>query len=368
MKRHLVTIAGILSLICISMSFFGCAAAPPAPERLPAAERFRAKAAEYEAAGELRRALQMWEVVSAFRSPDEEAAAKVKKLKDRMRELSAQHFKQGVAHYGAGSIPAARKEFLITLYYDPDNSEALDYLKNRLAGETFSTYEVKKGDTVQKIAQKVYQDPKKDFLIAVFNDLGKSPQLAPGTKLLIPNIDTSLIEQYAETELAPSADAVVEDRMKPAEPEVPAPPAPVALTPLEHAQELLRTKRYAEAAAAADRLLEQDRGNTEAVEVVNAAHYQLGMTTSEEKRYKEALAHFKKVDQNYRNARELRAATERQLAEVHYLDGVRLFVNEKLEEAIREWEAALALNPDHPKARKDIENAQNLLKRLREAR
>jgi hypothetical protein len=39
---------------------------------------------------------------------------------------------------------------------------------------------------------------------------------------------------------------------------------------------------------------------------------------------------------------------------------------DQLEKAIREWEETLALNPNHPKARKDIENAQNLLKKLQE--
>jgi hypothetical protein len=39
-------------------------------------------------------------------------------------------------------------------------------------------------------------------------------------------------------------------------------------------------------------------------------------------------------------------------------------VNDKIEQAIREWNEALSLNPKQPRARKDIENAQNLLKKL----
>ena len=40
------------------------------------------------------------------------------------------------------------------------------------------------------------------------------------------------------------------------------------------------------------------------------------------------------------------------------------FVNEDLKKAIAEWETALALDPEHPKARKDLENARSLLEKL----
>jgi regulator of sirC expression with transglutaminase-like and TPR domain len=49
--------------------------------------------------------------------------------------------------------------------------------------------------------------------------------------------------------------------------------------------------------------------------------------------------------------------TQNRLAEVHYNTGVKYFVNDQLEKAIREWEQTLTLNPNHPKAHKDIENA-----------
>jgi hypothetical protein len=52
-------------------------------------------------------------------------------------------------------------------------------------------------------------------------------------------------------------------------------------------------------------------------------------------------------------------------AEAHYRNGVKHFINEDLELAIEDWKHALELNPDHPKARQDIENAERLLEKLK---
>ena len=47
-------------------------------------------------------------------------------------------------------------------------------------------------------------------------------------------------------------------------------------------------------------------------------------------------------------------------AESHYAAGMRRFLEEDLEGAIREWEKTLSLEPAHPKARRDIEKARRL--------
>ncbi|MHB8783923.1 MAG: tetratricopeptide repeat protein [Desulfobacteria bacterium] len=47
-------------------------------------------------------------------------------------------------------------------------------------------------------------------------------------------------------------------------------------------------------------------------------------------------------------------------ADLHYEAGMRHFLAEDLDGAIREWERALSLDPAHPKARRDIEKARRL--------
>lgn len=65
------------------------------------------------------------------------------------------------------------------------------------------------------------------------------------------------------------------------------------------------------------------------------------------------------------------AAVERrkkEKAEELYNAGVSFFINQKLDEAILSWERTLALNPDHPKAPKDIAKARGLQQKLKELR
>ena len=52
-------------------------------------------------------------------------------------------------------------------------------------------------------------------------------------------------------------------------------------------------------------------------------------------------------------------------AEVHYLQGVKHFLNEELNDAINEWEKTLTLDPEHEKAKNNIQNARSLLEKLK---
>ena len=48
----------------------------------------------------------------------------------------------------------------------------------------------------------------------------------------------------------------------------------------------------------------------------------------------------------------------------HYSEGIKLYRDEKLKEAIREWQVVLEFDPTHVNAKKNIEQAERLLKGL----
>jgi tetratricopeptide (TPR) repeat protein len=75
-----------------------------------------------------------------------------------------------------------------------------------------------------------------------------------------------------------------------------------------------------------------------------------------------AYSHPDKEGNDLRNAAERKEGAERKLreADAYYAAGLRRFLAEDLEGAIREWEKALWLDPAHPKARRDIEKARRL--------
>ena len=73
-------------------------------------------------------------------------------------------------------------------------------------------------------------------------------------------------------------------------------------------------------------------------------------------------SHPDKEGNDLRNAAERKESAGRKLreADAHYAAGIRRFLEEDLEGAIREWEKTLSLDPAHPKARRDIEKARRL--------
>lgn len=75
-----------------------------------------------------------------------------------------------------------------------------------------------------------------------------------------------------------------------------------------------------------------------------------------------AYSNPEKEGKDLRNAAQRKEDAERnfQEADAHYAAGIRHFLAEDLEGAIREWEKALSLDPAHPKARRDIEKARRL--------
>lgn len=154
-------------------------------------EHYSKKAMEYEKTGDLYRSLQNWEIVRSFQAGDKEVEKKIENLKVKLNTLAEEHFNKGVAYYKNNNVRESRNEFLLVLQFNPEHKGALEYLKDRLAGEDFIMYEVKKDDTLKEIARKIYDDPQKDFLIAYFNDMGKDTKLIPETMLRIPVLESN---------------------------------------------------------------------------------------------------------------------------------------------------------------------------------
>jgi tetratricopeptide (TPR) repeat protein len=137
---------------------------------------------------------------------------------------------------------------------------------------------------------------------------------------------------------------------------------------LKKAESFFGTGHYKETLSLANKILKQDASNAQAKHLKNASYYQMAKQLNEQKNYHESLKMFAKVPPDYKDVSEDVAGVKtgmKKQAGVHYRRGVKFFINEKLTEAIGEWEETLRLDPDHKKAKKDIQNAQNLLEKLK---
>jgi tetratricopeptide (TPR) repeat protein len=314
-------------------------------------ERYRLKAREDEKRGDLPKALKDWKVVKSFLPTDAEAADKIEQLNKQIPAAADQHFQKGLALFQNHSSASARKEFLLTLYLKPDHAEAIQYLKEKMAGEDSITYEVKKGDTIKEIARKIYGDPQKGFLIAYFNGLKMDRPIEPPMILKMPFLDPPPAKK---TSIPPkmAADPIPEIAMQTKE-------------ILGKARTTYQQGNYQECAALTEKILEYDPANEETHKLMNASYYQWGKQLSQEGKYNEALKAFRRVDSGYKDVSLQAAHNRKQLAEAHYKKGVKFFIEEEIEKAIQEWESTLALEPNHPNAKKDIENGRHLLQKLK---
>lgn len=217
-------------LFILILLFYGCAIerpitkAPvrekvPPPESPPLqiedpfqgfAEKYRLKAHEFERSGELPKALFFWKVVSCFAKDDQEARRRMDEIETTIRIESERHFQKGLEAFHKNLTEMAMKEFLMTLAYDPEHRQALDFLKDRLNDQDYILYKTKTGDTLRRISQDVYHDADKEFLISYFNRLDSHDSLKTGITLRLPILPPiwrakkNRLEEFSPTSLNPS--------------------------------------------------------------------------------------------------------------------------------------------------------------------
>ncbi len=340
-----------VSLILFLVLFFnGCALQLPSPEpgkeayrSLP--DKYRNKALEHERKGQLRKALLDWWIVQSFQPHDHrEISAKMKTLQSKARQKAAAHFQKGVAFFHNGALQDARREFLLTLSYEPDHTQALSYLETKLHKPVFRTYVTRKGDTVRKIARKVYHDPGKAFLVTAFNSISPSAELRPGTSLKLVILDHKIGSDSKFAEIMPQDNGVV--------------------------IESRRLKREGFATVSRDKARGEASHPVQEKEtsMVDALKYQKARDLLEQEEHLESLRILRTIDKNFRDVSKLIASTEvflQQEADAHYRKGISYFLSEKLDMAIQEWEEVLRLSPNHLQAKKDLRNARRLRQKMK---
>jgi len=304
------------------------------------AEPWLKKARDYEKKGELQLALFNLRVSAKIDPAHQEIGRRIVKLIKKTETAASRHFRKGNVYFKRGNIKRAQKEFLVTLRYDPNHHKALYFLKNKLPRKRFSEYTVKKGDTFKKIARKAYQDNKKDFLVAHFNNLDPDTKPAVGIVVKLPVLEEKLEQGDIDTKKE-----------------------------LQRAIKYFDARKYEKVLPIVNNILKYNPAHGQADEMKNVSYYQLGKQLHQKKEYSKSLRMYNFVDPEYKIVETAMAKVRKSMhaeAEDHYRKGIKHFVNEKFRAAILEWSRTLTLNPDHEKAKNDMERARKLLKKLEE--
>lgn len=337
---------------------------PSAREALAAPHRERALSLERE--GSLRRALDEWKIARAI-SPDDAAARDGQaRLEARIEGLVAERVAEGRAALARGSHVEARRRFLTALALDPANRTAFALLQTEVRDVEFLVHTVRAGDTLAALAQRYYGDRSRSEVIWETNQLPANPRLVAGTTLKIPEIPglpfarpTARRESPLPTP-DPSPGA-------PTRPEAGRDEPPEVNPLVAEARDALERSDYPGALSDLNKLLGSDPGNREGVDLKKLVLYRQGRAQFDQKNYDDSyrtLTQLARLQPDYEDVSKLLQQTKGRVVEQHYREGIRLYREERLSEAIAEWRVVLDLDPQHANARRNIEQAERLLRGL----
>lgn len=301
---------------------------------------FCQRAHESETVSDWHMAEYLYQIAHQLDPENKDIEFKIDFLKKKIKTESQIHFQRGFDYYGKGEIKKARQELLTALRINPDHKEARTYLVELIRQPEHNTFKVNQKTDLRTIAQEFYNDPEKSFLIAYFNDLSEHAVPEIGSTLMIPWVPIQKSEVPFDLE-----------------------------ENLGKARIYLDSKRFSQALEMTSKIREQDPENLEAMDIENAVYHQIAREFERFGKYSDALNTMLKVKSDNQSTKSY-ITHLRQLvkdkADKHYRQGVRYFVNEELEKAIKEWERTLAIDPTNEMAQKDIGNAKSLLEKLRQ--
>ena len=376
--------------LALSLVLAGCAtagtvtgSAPPgamvaATPREALAGEHRARAGELERAGELRAALHQYGIALTI-TPDDAAAREARdRLASRIEGLTAERVRAARAALGRDDHLEARHHFLTALALDPHNRVAFEALRNEVKDVRFVTHTVRAGETLGSIAARYYSDRSRSEVIWDLNQLPPRPRLTPGMALRVPQIPgvPFLVAAPSGGPAAPAVPAPMElprpaPAPAPASEPVPAAPAvdeaPTVDPLYVEAREAFDKKDLMVALADVDRLLASNPRHADALDLKKAILYEQGKEQMEASNYAasyESFTQLARIAPDYQDGAALLRQARTRLVQHHYAEGLRLYRNEKLEEAIAQWRAVLELDPRHLNAQRNIEQAERILKTL----
>jgi len=342
--------------------------APPGPSpRARLAKPHQERALTLERDGDLRRALDEWKIARTLDSDDATAREAQMRLQARIEGLVAQRIGEARAALARGSHVEAQRRLLVALALDPANRMAMTMLQGEVRDVEFLTHTVRAGDTLATLAERYYGDRSRSEVIWETNQLPPNPRLVAGTTLKIPEIPGLPFARPTPRRDA-TAPAPTPPPATPTRPDAGREEAPPEINPLiAEAREALERSDYVLALGDLDKLLTSDPANREGLSLKKVVLYRQGKAQIDQKNYDgsyRTLTTLARLQPDYEDVPKLLQQMKGRLVEQHYREGIRLYREERLPQAITEWKVVLDLDPQHVNARKNIDQAERLLKGL----
>ena len=379
MKYRLVQL--LFCLATLTLSLGGCAALRKKPEaKEPPEVRLERvlleRALEYERKGQPQKALQFYEATLAV------IVAKKEGLQESLRQDAEKHYQRGLDYHEQGKYANARREFLVALRLRPDFPEVVELLKP-VPPPPFGRYvvhEVKQGEYLAAIAEKYYGDQSKFEIIARVNHLEDATKLYTGMKLIIPETKGVVFSDLEEKQASEpplqeettygvdleGGEKSGEDPSLASEQEMDYDPVAIYQ---EQGVTLLEEGQYLAALHEFQKVLNTDPSRKRVQEYMAWAHYRQGEVFFNRAEYLKARDHFYEAlsyDEEWTACKEYIRRAEDAYKEVHYLKGIEHFEEERLKEAIEQWQLVSKVDPNYKQVQNYLLRAQKLFEKVQE--
>jgi tetratricopeptide (TPR) repeat protein len=314
---------------------------------------------------------------------NKQAADSLKRVEAKRRKVAEAHYRKGLGYLSQGKYKYAQQQFLAALRYWPQHKGALAKLQPRSQIKTkrYILHTVKKGETISIISKKYYNDTKHFQTIARFNNLPDATTIQVGKELKIPEID-------AVPFLVPEGTPEITTGSQTTE-------GQISHRELEYQQ---------------SQQTEAHTADTKAFEIMVANYRDAGLELFHEKKFDEAIVEFKKVinaepqdfgTQEYLSKAYLNSAQELlktnqypaadkhlqacldfrsdclqcrpvikqcedSYKELHYQLGIQYFGEEKLENAINEWQLVKKIDPHYKQVEENLRKAEKIYTKIQQ--
>jgi len=355
--------------------------APPesAGDRL--ATEYLKKAHEYERKADMVRAYRYFKLARTVAPSRSEAVEGVKRLERELRRLATAHYEKGMRYQRQGKYGMARHQFLIALRLRPGYADVVELLteRKRFRTKRYVEHTIRPGESLSKIAKLYYGDVTKFPIIAQYNNLTDATRIRAGQRIKVPEIEG--LEFLVEEEQIEAEKQYFYDQGQwdwesslLETGSAPLPEDPGGLQTAfyrDYGKDLFKKGMYNEAIREFRKVLDVYPRDKTALEYSSRAHFLIATSLLEKKEYLPARDEFKRAlgyNRDCRQCQRLMKKSENLYKEHHYKRGMKYYGEEKLVEAMGEWELVKKIDPNYKRLDYLIKKAKNILEKLEEIR
>jgi len=375
-------------IVCFAILITGCAVPikeVPRDRMTNLSQGYLQTGIHHEAAGDLVAALRNFKLALTVDPNNQEAAKSCNRLITEIRSSAKKHYDRGLTLERKGQYSLARKEFLTALRLYPDYQEARELFVSRkqvkIKGHVI--HKIKPGESLSKLAAFYYGDYRKFSIIAKYNNLSDAAALSVGQELKIPEIKgMELVDSQKGTKKNPvttDSDSWDWERdLAEGEGKGPSEGNAMELEKDEEEQvaiyrdlgvEFFNNKKYHKASIEFNKVLSSNPDDSVVLDYLYKCYFIQAVALYEQKEYLEARDQFK-VSLKYKNdcqqCHKFMTKCENSYKKLHYKQGMQFYNNERLNEAIGEWELVKKEDPNYKRVNYLINKAQTILNKLNE--